>query len=297
MSTVQNLAGTSFVSHHTVSQRVLAWRRFSRNRLSVIGLIWVALILILGIIGPYIAPHTYIETNYLAANQGPSWQFPLGTDNLGHDMFSEVLYSIRYSCIIAFGAIAISFMIGAILGLWAGMAGGLIDNIIMRLVDLMFAFPAYFLNIILVVDLGRGLFPIFLSIGVTQWSGYARLIRGLVISQKNGEMVEAARSLGATQSHIARHYLLPNIIGSIIVSLSFGLPNAMIQDAALSVVGMGLRPPMPSFGNLLSAGGSNFLGFPWLLYCPAAIFALTLLSFLFVGNGLQEALNPKGASK
>ncbi len=293
------VSGTVVLSKTAASRRLsprrLAWIRFRRNRLAVIGLAWIALFLFVAAVGPYIAPHSYAHTDYLAANQPPSWKYPFGTDNLGHDVFSEVLFSIRFACEIAFGATAISFTLGAVLGLWAGMTGGWIDNIIMRLVDLMFAFPSYFLNLILVVDLGRGLFPIFLSIGLTQWAGYARLIRGLVLSAKQSEMVEAAVALGARTSHVARYYILPNIAGAVIVSLSFGLPYAMTQDAALSVVGMGLRPPMPSFGNLLSAGGGAILGFPWLLYFPAAVFALTLLSFVFVGDGLQDALNPKGA--
>lgn len=278
-----------------LSLRAQAWQRFSRNRLSLLGALWIVIIAIVAIIGPMVAPHSYATTDYMSANSPPSWHYLFGTDNLGHDVFSEVLYSIRFACIIAVGATAISFFIGAVLGLWAGMKGGITDNIIMRLVDLMFAFPSYFLNLILVVDLGRGLFPIFLSIGVTQWAGYARLVRGLVLTVKDGEMAEAARSLGAKPAYIARYYLMPNILGSIIVSLSFGMPYAMTQDAALSVVGMGLRPPMPSFGNLLNAGTGAILGYPWLLYFPSAVFGLTLLAFLFVGDGLQDALNPKGA--
>lgn len=274
--------------------RVQAWNRFRKNPLAVVGGVWLAIIFITAVIGPVVAPHTYLQANYMAANQPPSWRYPFGTDNLGHDVFSQVLYSIRFACIIAVGATAISLAIGSVLGMWAGMRGGIVDTVIMRLVDLMFAFPSYFLNLILVVDLGRGLFPIFLSIGITQWAGYARMVRGLVLNVKESEMVEAARSLGAKPSHIARKYLLPNIIGTIIVQISFGMPYAMTQDAALSVVGMGLRPPMPSFGNMLTAGGAAILGYPWLLYFPATVFALTLMSFLFVGDGLQDALNPKG---
>lgn len=294
MSPAQSMAGIQTIPERKVTRRSLAWRRFSRNRLAVAGLVWVAIVLIVAAIGPWLAPHGYEQANYSHANEGPSWSFPFGTDSLGHDMLSQIIYSIRFSCIIAVGATAVAFVIGAVLGLWAGFADRVTDNIIMRLVDLMFAFPSYFLNLILVVSLGRGLFPIFLSIGITQWAGHARLIRGLVLSLKNGEMVEAARSLGATKFHTARYYLLPNIMGSVIVSLSFSLPTAMTLDAALSVVGLGLQPPMPSFGNLMTAGGQNILGFPWMLYFPAAVFALTLLSFLFVGNGLQTALNPKG---
>jgi peptide/nickel transport system permease protein len=289
------VTGRASMPRRALTPGQLAWRRFARNRLAVVGAGWTALILLIAIIGPWIAPHSYAATDYAAAMQGPSWAHPFGTDTLGHDMFSEILYSIRFSMEIAVGATLIAFVIGAILGLWAGMAGGLADALIMRVVDFMFAFPSYFLNLILVIDLGRGLFPIFLSIGLTQWAGYARLIRGLVLGLRQSEMAEAARCLGATPGHLARYYMFPNVLNKVLIALAFGFPYAMIQDAALSVVGMGLRPPMPSFGNLLAAGGGNALGFPWLLWFPATIFGITLLSILFVGDGLQEALDPRGS--
>ena len=272
----------------------LAWRRYKRNKLAVISLGWVILFLIIGVIGPWIAPHNYAATNFLAANQPPTWQYPFGTDSLGHDMFSEILWSVQNALEIAFGATLVSFIIGTMLGLWAGLRGGIADMVIMRLVDFMFAFPTYFLDLILVVKFGRGMVPILMAIGITGWAGYARLIRSLVLGMRNGEMVEAAKALGASQGHIARRYLLPNVINSMLVALAFGIPGDLTVMAGLSVVGMGLRPPLPSFGNMIAQAGGNILGYPWLMYFPAGIFAITLLSFLFVADGLQEALNPKG---
>lgn len=278
------------------SQLSLAWQRYRRNPLAVMGLVWVILFMIIGIIGPWIAPHNYATTNFLAANQGPSWAYPFGTDNLGHDMLSELLWSVQNALEIAFGATLVSFLIGVALGLWAGLRGGVADMIVMRLVDFMFAFPTFFLDLILVVKFGRGMLPILMAIGITGWAGYARLIRGLVLSMRNGDMVEAARALGAKQGHIARRYLFPNVMGSMAVSLAFGIPGDLTVMAGLSVVGMGLRPPLPSFGNMIAQAGGNVLGYPWLLYFPAGFFAITLLSFLFVADGLQEALDPKGGS-
>lgn len=278
------------------SQLSLAWQRYRKNGLAVAGLGWVALFLIIGIIGPWIAPHNYAETNFLAANQPPSASYPFGTDNLGHDMLSEILWSVQNALEIAFGATLVSFLIGTVLGLWAGLRGGVADMAVMRMVDFMFAFPTYFLDLILVVKLGRGMVPILLAIGITGWAGYARLIRGLVLGMRNGEMVEAAYALGATQGHIARRYLFPNVMSSMAVALAFGIPGDLTVMAGLSVVGMGLRPPLPSFGNMIAQAGSNALGYPWLLIFPAGIFAITLLSFLFVADGLQEALDPKGGS-
>lgn len=278
----------------THSQLSLAWQRYRRNKLAVVGLIWVALFVLIGIIGPWIAPHNYAETNFLAANQPPSAPYPFGTDGLGHDMLSEILWSVQNALEIAFGATLVSFLIGTALGLWAGLRGGVADMVVMRMVDFMFAFPTYFLDLILVVTLGRGMIPILIAIGVTGWAGYARLVRGLVLGMRHGEMVEAARSLGATQAHIARRYVFPNVMSSMAVALAFGIPGDLTVMAGLSIVGMGLRPPLPSFGNMIAQAGSNALGYPWLLVFPASIFAITLLSFLFMADGLQEALDPKG---
>jgi len=271
-----------------------AWRRYRRNWLAVAGLVWVAMFVILGIIGPWVAPSNYATTNFLAANQGPTWQHIFGTDNLGHDMFSEILWSVQNALEIAFGATLVSFIVGVVLGLWAGLKGGTADMIVMRLVDFMFAFPTFFMDLILVTKFGRGMGPILFAIGITGWAGYARLIRSLVLGMRNGEMVEAARALGATQFHIMRRYLFPNVMNNMIVALAFGIPGDLTIMAGLSVVGMGLRPPLPSFGNMIAAAGGNVLGYPWLMYFPAGIFAVTLLAFLFVADGLQEALNPKG---
>lgn len=274
----------------------MTWRRFRRNPMNVGSLVWILLIFLLAIIGPLLAPQNYATENFSDYLQPPSWHYLFGTNANGQDMLSQILYSIRFSMIIAVGATFISWVIGVVLGLWAGLAGGFVDNFMMRLVDLMFAFPSYFLNLILVVSLGRGLVPIFLSIGITQWAGHARLVRGLVLSTREGEMVEAARSLGASPGHLGLRYVWPSIMGPLIISVAMGFPFAMTQDAALSIVGMGLQPPMPSFGNLVNSGLNDVLAFPWLLYIPSGLFALTLLSWFIFGNGLQDALNPKGDS-
>ena len=276
------------------SQSAMAWRRYKKNPLAVAGLIWVIIFFIIGVIGPWIAPHGYAQTNYLMANHGPTWAYPFGIDSLGHDMFSEILFSVRYALEIAVFATLAAFIVGTILGLWAGLKGGFVDNALMRLVDFFFAFPAYFLDLILVVKFGRGMGPIIFALAVTGWAGYARLIRGLVLGMRNGEMVEAARALGSSNGHIMQKYLFPNVVNSMVIALAFGIPSDLTVQAALSVVGMGLNPPLPSFGNMIAAAGGNILGYPWLLYYPAGIFAITLLSFLFVADGLQDALNPRG---
>jgi peptide/nickel transport system permease protein len=157
----------------------------------------------------------------------------------------------------------------------------------------MFAFPSFFLSLFLVITLGRNLLAILLAIGIPGWAGYARLVRGQVLGMRNGEMVEAARALGAPKAHIARRYLMPNVSNSLLVALAFGIPFDLAVMAGLSLFGIGLAPPLPSFGNMIAQSGTDVLGYPWLLYFPVAIFAVILLSFLLVADGLQEALDPK----
>ncbi|SET86357.1 ABC transporter permease [Paenibacillus sp. NFR01] len=272
------------------------WKRFKNHKLAVIGLVWVVLFILAGTIGPLVAPYDYRTGDFLAINQGPTLKHIFGTDNVGHDMFSQILYSIQSALIIAVGATLVSFVIGIILGLWAGLRGGLADVIIMRGVDFMMTLPGFLFALILVILLGRGYWSLILAIGIPGWAGYARLIRSLVLGMRNGEMVEAATALGASQFHIARRYMLPNVIGSMGVALAFGIPGDLTQIAGLSIFGMGLQPPIPSFGNMIAQASANILGFPWLLYFPAGIFAITLLSFLFVADGLQEAFSPKGGN-
>ncbi|MFC7677422.1 ABC transporter permease [Paenibacillus sp. GCM10028914] len=276
------------------SELYQGWKRFKKHRLAVIGLVWVVIFCLAGIIGPWVAPYDYRTGDFLAINQAPTWKYIFGTDNVGHDMFSQILYSIRSALIIAVGATLVSFIIGIILGLWAGLRGGIADMIIMRAVDFMMTLPGFLFALILVIMLGRGYWSLILAIGIPGWAGYARLIRSLVLGMRNSEMVEAARAMGASQFHIAKRYMLPNVIGSMGVALAFGIPGDLTQIAGLSIFGMGLQPPIPSFGNMIAQASENILGFPWLLYFPAGIFAITLLSFLFVADGLQEAFSPKG---
>jgi peptide/nickel transport system permease protein len=173
-------------------------------------------------------------------------------------------------------------------GALSGYYGGVLDILVMRIVDIMFAFPQFLLLIILVTAMGRGLLTMFVAIGITSWAGYARLVRGQILSAKNNDYVEAARCLGARNGHIIRKYIFPNIIGPIIVAVSFGIPAGMLAESAMSLIGMGLRPPMPSWGNLISAGMMQMYGFPHLVLWPALTFGTTLLAFTFVGDGLRE---------
>lgn len=270
-----------------------AWQRFKMNKMAFLGGIMVAVLMLIAILAPYIAPYSYEESHYDHSFESSSLKFLFGTDDLGRDMLSRILYSLRNALTVAFGAQAITLILGVLLGAIAGFRGGIIDTLIMRLVDIMYAFPTFLFNVILVTTLGRGLFTIFLAIGLVSWAGLAQLVRGQILALKQAEYVEAARALGAKDGYIITRYLLPNTLGPIIISFMMGIPNAMMTESALSLIGMGLRPPMPSFGNLLNSGNGMILGFPHLLIWPAIIFGLILLSFNFLGDGLRDALNPR----
>ena len=280
--------------HKRASYWSSVWRRFKSNKMAFVGLIFIIIITIVAIFTPWIAPYGYDETDYAHTFEKPSWQFIWGTDDLGRDVFSRNLYAMRNALLIGFGSQAIVMVVGVIIGAIAGFRGGTVDTVLMRIVDIMYAFPTFLFNVILVTALGRGIHIILLAIGITGWAGTARLVRGMVMSLRNADFVEAARALGAKEFYIIRKYVLPNMLGPIIVSIAFGIPNAIWMESGLALVGMGVRPPMPSWGNMISAGAGYIMAFPHMVIFPALLFALTLLAFTYVGDGLRDAMSPKG---
>lgn len=270
------------------------WRRYRQNSMAVLGLVMVLAFLLIGTFAPQIAPYHYNQQNLAQSWQAPSAQHPFGTDDLGRDQLSRMIYAVRTAGIVGMGASALSLLIGAAIGSVSGMRGGNTDSILMRLVDIFNSFPSILLAVILATTLGQSVFTIVIALAATGWAGYARLIRGQVLALKNQEYVQAARTLGASERHLILSYVLPNILGPIVVALSFGIPYAMAAEAGLSVIGIGIRPPEPSWGNLISLGIAKMRGFPYLAIYPTALFSLTLLAFTWVGDGLQEIFNAKG---
>lgn len=270
-----------------------AWGRFKKNKMAVVGLFYIIAIIIISIFTPWIAPYSYDEPHYAYTFQKPSAKFWWGTDDLGRDMFSRNLYAMRNALLVGFGSQIVVLIIGVIIGAIAGFRGGMVDTILMRITDIMYAFPTFLFNVILVTVMGRGLFTILVAVGVTGWAGMARLVRGMVMYLKHADFVEAARALGAKEGYIIRKYVLPNMLGPIIVSLAFGIPNGIWIESGLALIGMGVRPPMPSWGNMLGAGVGYIMAFPHMVIFPILTFALTLLAFTYVGDGLRDALNPR----
>jgi len=269
------------------------WRKFSRNKLAVVGAVFVTLLILAAVFAPWIAPYAYDKVDYTATYQGPSASHIFGTDELGRDLLSRQLYSLRVALLVALGAESITLAVGSVVGAIAGYKGGLADNILMRITDIMFAFPSFLFNVVLVAVMGRGMITIFIAIGVTSWTGLARLVRAQVLALKSREYVEAGRAMGASTSDIILRYIMPQTLGPIIVTLAFGVPAAMMVESALSLIGMGVTPPMPSFGTLIASGQRYILSFPHLLIWPAASFAAILLSFTWLGDGLRDAFDPR----
>jgi oligopeptide transport system permease protein len=271
----------------------LAFRRLRRNRLALAGLIVIGLFATLALLAPLIAPYDPQAQDLRATFEPPSWDHLMGTDNLGRDWFSRLLYGARISLAIGVFTQLIILAIGIPIGLAAGYRGGATDSLLMRFTDLMYAFPDLLLIILLRSVLGGGIFTLFLIIGIVSWVDLARLVRGQALSLKNREYVDAARSLGAPDREIMTRHLLPNLLGPITVVVAFGVPRAIFIEAALSFIGVGVNPGTPSWGTMVQEGYAAIFGSSHLVIFPSVAIALLMLAFTFLGDGLRDALDPR----
>jgi oligopeptide transport system permease protein len=270
-----------------------AWRRLQRNRLAMLG---GAIILGLGLVAIFadvIAPYHYTKANFLHAYEFPNRQFPLGTDPLGRDMLSRIIYGARVSMLVGFVAQFIVVSIGVPIGAISGYFGGKVDLAIMRFVDVMYAFPRLLFVILIMSMLGAGLLNIFIAIGLTGWVNIARLTRAQILSLREQEFAEGARAAGAGGWRVLGKHLLPNALSPIIVAVTFGIPEAIFTEAALSFIGVGINPPTPSWGQMVGEYQQYILSYWYLCVFPSVAIALTMLSFTFVGDGVRDALDPK----
>ncbi|WAH35579.1 ABC transporter permease [Alicyclobacillus dauci] len=269
------------------------WRQFSRNKIAVCGLVFIVILCLAAIFSPLIAPYSYQKSNFLITYQHPTKAHLFGTDSLGRDLFSRVLWGLQSACIVGFGAEIVELTLGVLLGAIAGYKGGYIDNILMRIVDVVYAFPSFLFSIILVVVLGHNLWAILIAVSATSWVGMARVVRSQVLTVRESGYIERARGMGAPPFRIIMKYILPNSMGPILVAITFGIPANMMTEAGLSVIGLGIEPPRPDLGELIIEGQKAMLSYPYLLFAPAACFALLLLSFTFVGDGLRDVFDTK----
>jgi oligopeptide transport system permease protein len=274
-----------------------AWRRLIRNRLAVIGLIIVATFAIIAILAPVVAPYDQAEVvDFRLARHHPSSTWPMGLDANGRDIFSRMVFGAQISLVVGVLSQAIVVLIGVPIGAVAGFLGGSADNVLMRLVDVIYAIPQLLMVLLFVNWWGPGLLNIFLAIGLVGWVTLARLVRGQFLSLREQEYVSAAQVSGAGASYIIRKHLLPNSLTPIIVALTFGIPTAIFTEAALSFVGVGIRPPQASWGQMVAEGSTPgyIASDPHMLLFPVLAIGLTMLGFSFLGDGLRDALDPKG---
>lgn len=280
----------------------LAFRRFLRQRLAVAGAIVVLFLCFIAVFAPWIAPTDYNQANLLYANQFPSWEYPFGTDPIGYDMLSRVMFGIRTSFIVAFSAVAIACLIGIPLGLTAGLRGGFADFLVLRLVEIMTALPGILFAIFLISVVNSGVasgffrsptFNVTFVIGVTSWVTLCRLMRAQILTLREREYVTAARSTGATEFQIAVRHLFPNALPPMIVAITLAIPTAIFAEAGLSFLGIGINEPVPSLGKMV-ADSRQYIQLYWYLgFFPALAIALAVLGFAFTGDGLRDALDPR----
>jgi len=270
-----------------------AWYRLIRNKLAVGGAVFVILMVLVGLLADWIMPFAYDKSSLSHANQSPDAAYLLGTDYIGRDVLSRIIYGARVSLLVGLGAQVIVLFIGIPIGAIAGYYGGKLDSYLMRFVDVMYAFPSLLFVILITTMLGAGLFNIFIAIGLTSWVGLSRQVRAQILSLREREYVKAARVAGASGPYIIMRHLIPNTMTVIIVALTFGIPLAIFLEATLSFLGQGIKPPMPSWGQMVGEYQQYLRSYPYMTAFPAVALALTMLSFTFFGDGLRDALDPR----
>jgi oligopeptide transport system permease protein len=272
-----------------------AWLRLRKNRLAVIGLVMLVLFIVIALLTPWIAPYSYQAQNLDLGATPPSAAHWLGTDIFGRDMLTQIMYGGRVSLAVGFVATAVALIIGISWGAIAGYAGGRVDAVMMRLVDILYALPFMIFIVLLMVVFGRNMLLLFLAIGAVEWLTMARIMRSQVQSLRQQEFVEAAVSLGLSPATIIRRHIVPNALGPIIVYTTLTIPSVMLLEAFLSFLGLGIQPPQTSWGLLISYGAETMEEFPWLLIFPGLALTLTLFSLNFLGDGLRDALDVRGS--
>jgi len=268
------------------------WYRFKRHKMAMAALALLVLISLAALAAPWIAPHDYRETNPRYSLRAPGDTFIMGTDRLGRDIFSRVLWGGRISLIVGFTAAFVAVVAGTLVGVVAGYFGGWVDDLLMRLTDVFMAFPLLFLLLTIVALLPKTVSNIVLVIGLTSWPSLARTVRGQFLSLREMDFVEAARSVGAKDMRIAFRHILPNTVAPIIVGATLRIGGAILAESGLAFIGVGIVDP-PSWGSILDGGRGVLRQAPWVTFVPGICIFVTVLAFNFVGDGLRDALDPK----
>ncbi|GFO97556.1 dipeptide ABC transporter dipeptide-bindingprotein [groundwater metagenome] len=271
----------------------LALQQFKKNKIAVIGLIIIISLAFIALSAPFIAPHDPIEQNLEKRLSPPSKEYPMGTDDLGRCLLSRIIYGARVSLQVGVIVVGIITVIGVTLGLISGYYGGTVDEIIMRSVDVVLAFPGIILALAVAGALGPGLFNVMLALAMVSWAGLARVVRGSVLSVKEKEFVESARALGCSDVYIMTRHILPNVMSPVIVLATLGMAHIILAAAGLSFLGLGAQPPVPEWGSMLNSGRAFMRTAPHLTAFPGLAIMIAVLAFNFLGDGLRDALDPR----
>ncbi|MBD3319531.1 MAG: ABC transporter permease subunit [Chitinivibrionales bacterium] len=269
--------------------------RLTKNRAAVVGFFCLIVLLVLSALAPLIAPYSFSAQDLALGASPPGPRHWLGTDILGRDLLTRVLYGGQISFLVGFSATAVSLVIGVLYGTVSGYCGGKTDAAMMRFIDIMYAFPFTIFVIILMVFFGRNIVLLFCAIGAVEWLTMARIIRGQVLTLKKQEYIEAAVAMGLSLHKIVLRHLIPNVLGPIIVYTTLTIPQVMLLEAFLSFLGLGVQPPMSSWGLLVKEGADSMEQYWWLLIFPGLALSITLFSLNFLGDGLRDALDPRTA--
>jgi oligopeptide transport system permease protein len=273
------------------------WQRLKRNHMAVAGIIILALLIAAALLAPVLTPYSYEQQDLVLGATPPSASHLLGTDDLGRDLLTRMLYGGRVSLAVGLCATLVSLLIGVTYGAISGYAGGRTDDIMMRIVDILYALPFTVFVIILMVVFGRNLMLLFIAIGAVEWLTMARIVRGQVLAIKQQPFIKAAAVLGFSHARIIARHIIPNVVGPVIVYTTLTIPRVMLLESFLSFLGLGIQPPMSSWGLLIRDGARLMETYPWLLVSPAIVLSVTLFALNFLGDGLRDALDPRAVRR
>lgn len=289
-----NFSEAETISRPSIAYWADVWRRLKQNRLAMIGLVLISLLIVFAIVGPYLNKFSYHAQDFTKKNLSPNLEHWFGTDRSGRDLFTRCWYGARISLFIGLMAAFIDFAMGVIYGGIAGIKGGRIDTILMRIGEVLYSIPYLLMVILVAVVLGQGMWSIIIAMTLTGWVPMARLVRGQVLQLKEQEYVQAARALGGSTKWILRKHLIPNTMGPILVNITLTIPTAIFAEATLSYLGLGIPAPQSSWGTLASDALQSVLtGHIYQLLIPAFLISLTMFSFNVLGDGLRDALDPR----
>jgi oligopeptide transport system permease protein len=272
-----------------------AWYRLRKNKMAVMGAVFIALLTLASFLAPVIAPNSYEKIDLALAASPPSHAHWLGTDTLGRDLLSRILYGGRISLSVGLAATLVSVIIGVLYGAISGYLGGRVDVVLMRIVDIVYSLPFVIFVILITVVFGRNIILLFMAIGAVSWLDMARIVRGQVMSLKKQEFIEAARALGLRKRRIILRHMIPNVMGTVVIYSTLIVPSVMLLEAFLSFLGLGVQAPMSSWGTLINDGARSVEEYPWLLVFPSLFFSITLFSLNFLGDGLRDALDVRAS--